>query len=66
MGNTTLPPPIRPVDKSRSAEPKVITLSMEDLKKGVGFQSVERLLPHLKTCFQQKVVTLKTTFQILI
>ena len=34
---TQFPPPIRPVDKPRSSEPNVITITEDGLRRGIGF-----------------------------
>lgn len=44
-------PNIRPQDKVPSTEPSVKNMTVEDIRRGFGFQSAERLLPLLKeTC----------------
>ena len=49
---TPSPPPVRPVDKPRSGEPETKTITSDELRRGIGFQAVERIAPHLKTCFK--------------
>ena len=42
---------VLPQDKSRSVEHAAKTLTIEELRKGIGYQSTKRAIPHLKECF---------------
>ena len=46
------PPQIRTIDKPQPVVPADRTITIEDLRKKIGFRNTESLLPHLKSCFQ--------------
>ena len=46
------PPPIRPLDKPQDVASSSKTITVEELRKCIGYRNTENLLPHLKTCFQ--------------
>ena len=49
---THLPPQVRPVDKPISDKPLSKTVTVNEMRKGFGFQRVEKITPHLKICFK--------------
>ena len=49
---THSPPSVHPVDKPRSGEPQTKTITEDELRRSIGFQAVDRITPHLKTCFK--------------
>ena len=46
------PPPIRPIDKPQDVDSSSKTITVEELRKCIGYRNTDNLLPHLKSCFQ--------------
>ena len=50
--STNIPPIIRPVDKPKSTAPTTVTITEDSLRKCIGFQDTNRIIPHLRECFK--------------
>jgi deoxyuridine 5'-triphosphate nucleotidohydrolase len=46
------PPQIRPQDRPQDTESASTTITLDQLRKLVGYRNTESILPHLKSCFQ--------------
>jgi deoxyuridine 5'-triphosphate nucleotidohydrolase len=46
------PPQIRPQDKPQDTEHASMTVTVEHLRKLVGYRNTDSIIPHLKTCFK--------------